>query len=295
MYYAFISLIALFVSAVLTAYLFNHVSFFALMFIYQIASGIACLAFLVQQKGLVQEAVIFKRYLSPMAILLLFGALDGFGWFASLYYNGLSGHAILGRLATVVLIGYGLIYLKEKINPLQLLACALLVGSSILYVFQIESTQDVMGIIAIAMQAIGYSVFAVQQKKFSTIIDPAFMLMVRSFVLGTAVLAAAFLLGSPPASWILSADIIFWAAIAGIFGSFINHYLVMKAFATEYLSIVIAIRSSSPIFLFLFGVLVLGESGSLTKYASACVMMIGMGVIIYDHLRAARKLRIEAA
>ncbi len=294
MHYAFISLIALFVSAVLIGYLFDHASFFALMFIYQVASGIACLAFLFQQKKLTHEALIFKKYLSSMAILLLFGALDGFGWFASLYYNGLSGHAILGRVATVVLIGYGLIYLKEKVNPLQLLACALLVGSSILYVFQIESTQDVMGVIAIMMQVVGYSVFAVQQKKFATIIDPAFMLMVRSFLLGMAVLGAAFLLGSPPASWILSADIILWAAIAGIFGSFINHYLIMRAFATEHLSIVIAICSSSPIFLFLFGVLVLGEPGSLIKYASAGVMMIGMGVIIYDHLRAARKLRIEA-
>lgn len=250
----------------------SHSVFWVMALWYGFAS-LVLFGVLACQGRLKKDWIIFREHCRDVFLMGLFGALSAISWFWGIAFLGVSGYAILGPIASALLMMYGVVVLKERLSAIQSICVFVILGGGILIALKFSGGLELAGMGCIVFNAFAGGAYDVWQKKLSPYIDgfyPIFLRALFSFLFIGGVLVV-----SAPAlpEFSLPVSHVFLIVLGGLMGAVLAHMFRMRAYKTENLSVVIPIRAANPIWLFFIGLFLLGEPANDFKIIVGSIML----------------------
>jgi drug/metabolite transporter (DMT)-like permease len=238
------------------------------------------------------ESLFRKASISDYSMLLLSGLMgislaDTF-YFIALNLVGAGVMAIVSCLYGPFIIGLSMIFLGERLAPLQLFGVALIISAVLFATYTKEDTGYSKGVLikGIFFGALGTLINAVGVVMIKPILNTSPLVWVSTYrILGGIIGLLFILIFLKNKSNILSTLKIrqSWGfTISGSFmGAYLSMFLWLAGMKFTLTSIAAALNQTSTIFIYLFAILFLKEKFSYRKAVGIALAMIGVLLVTY--------------
>lgn len=214
-------------------------------------------------------------------LFLFFSLVDSIGWMGSIYYNGLTGSAIMAKLIPLTLVLYGLIVFKERLTIYQLIAGACMIVASLAFSSHAFLNGEAMGLVFQAILIFGYCGFAIMQRYMAGQYDAYAVMWARAMFISLFAILFTPLVFNELASFDLSmlAYLLLLAGLFGYLNGFVKHSFTMTAYRFAPMSFVSLVGEVSLPLSFLIGFFVFQEEMSTIKWLATIAAFLAMAVL----------------
>lgn len=280
MLYASFSTFLMAATTLLLGYLLQNAPPYLLLPLWYGGGALAGLLFILRRGTFFQDNQLFLKYKIHTAAMLFWGVLNGVCWFLSIYYIGVSGHAIIGRSSVIFSLILGIVLYKEKLTFQEAALVLIICAAGFVFIGGAEGTEaDMKGVVLGIVNAIALVAFSVHQKYISDKIDSLYIISLRAGFIALA--TVMFLCFCDPNKMPMTMEPHEWALgfCGGILGTIIVHYTMTKAYRDVSFTLVTLIRSLGVMLAFMGGVLILGEESTPLQWLMSCVAIAATYVL----------------
>lgn len=220
-------------------------------------------------------------------IFLMFCLIDSIGWMGSIYYNGLTGSAILSKLIPLTLTLYGVIILKENLTKYQWVAGGFMIIASLFFSAHAFQTGTIAGLIFQAILIFGYCGFAIMQKNLTDTHNPYATMWARATLVAIAVIPfTPFVITEiSEFDFMIFLYLFLLASLFGFMNGFVKHSLTMLSYRYAPMSFLSLVSEISLPLSFLVGFFIFEESMSPIKWAAAAIAFIASIILIVGQIK----------
>jgi len=261
---------------IITKYLLNITNVETVLILWFFWGNLIFILFFLFKKDLKK---IFAELKSNIRKLVIFGVIGSIGiisWTYAILYGETTNIAFIFRLEAVFAVIFGLALLKEKIFPLEWIGMVLAIVGAFIMVYSGSISLD-KGTIAILISALtsAFSIFLA--KVYVKGISAYALTYTRT--ISALIFISIYALSMGRFEFSLQSNVLGFTFLTAFVGAFLGFLLFYKSLSLYEMSKAIAVRSTEPFFVAIFGLIILMTIPTINQIIGGTLIVVGVIII----------------